>query len=305
MLSFFAISGIGVPLSLRARANRSMSSSMTLGRPPWLPLAAAACWPSRVFSRTYSRSSCAATARTANSIAPMPLGSWTPVSGPVSSSSWMPPGLQGRRQAHELGGVAGQALHLVGGEGDRLAGGGLLDVARQGEGFLELGPDFDPAADLLGEDALAVGALQGVDLDLQLLLRGRAARVADPDRGGGRLRLGGGDRRAGLPRRSGAAVGGGGDGQFLAQRGHEDEAGGVVFRGDFARSGAAGAAGRRLALVVPVALTKNPTDIPLTCDEAAGPVDVGVHQRGRRACKIEQSRLSPALLSGPVHALLF
>src|SRR5271166_702295 len=68
-----------------------MSSSMTLGRPPWLPLAAAACWPSRGFSRMYSRSSCAATARTANSIALMPLGSWTPVSGPVSSSSWMPP----------------------------------------------------------------------------------------------------------------------------------------------------------------------------------------------------------------------
>jgi hypothetical protein len=42
MLSFFAIAGIGAPLSLRARANRSMSSSMTLGRPPWLPLAAAA-----------------------------------------------------------------------------------------------------------------------------------------------------------------------------------------------------------------------------------------------------------------------
>jgi len=113
------------------------------------------------------------------------------------------------------------------------SGGGLLDVARQGEGFLELGPDFDPAADLLGEDALAVGAFQGVDLEVQLLLRGRAARVADPDRGGGRRRLGGADRRARLPRRSGAAVGGDGDGQFLAQRGHEDEAGGVVFRGDY------------------------------------------------------------------------
>jgi hypothetical protein len=98
--------------------------------------------------------------------------------------------------------------------------------------FSNSGRTFDPAADLLGEDALAVGALQGVDLDLQLLLRGRTARVADPDRGGGQLRLGGGDRRARLPRRSGAAVGGDGDGQFLAQRGHEDEAGGVVSRGD-------------------------------------------------------------------------
>jgi len=53
-----------------------------------------------------------------------------------------------------------RARHFISwGEGDRLVGGGLLDVARQGEGFLELGPDFDPAADLLGEDALAVGAL--------------------------------------------------------------------------------------------------------------------------------------------------
>ncbi|WP_374119498.1 ricin-type beta-trefoil lectin domain protein [Streptomyces sp. RKAG290] len=28
-----------------------LSSSMTFGRPPWLPLAAAVTWPSRVFSR--------------------------------------------------------------------------------------------------------------------------------------------------------------------------------------------------------------------------------------------------------------
>ena len=144
----------------------------------------------------------------------------------------------------------------MGGEGDRLIGGGLLDIARQGEGFLELGPDLDPAADLLGEDALAVGALQSVDLDPQLLLHGRAARVADPDRDGGRLRPGGGDRRARLPRRSWAAVGGDGDGQFLAQRGHQDESGGVVSRGDFARPGAAGAAGRRLALGARMALDR-------------------------------------------------
>jgi len=41
MVSFVAICGIGVPWSLRARAKISMSSSMTLGRPPWLP------WPRR------------------------------------------------------------------------------------------------------------------------------------------------------------------------------------------------------------------------------------------------------------------
>ncbi|MEV0352348.1 hypothetical protein AB0H88_41890 [Nonomuraea sp. NPDC050680] len=43
--------GTGTPLSFSARAKVSMSSSMTFGRPPWLPLAAAVTWPSRVFSR--------------------------------------------------------------------------------------------------------------------------------------------------------------------------------------------------------------------------------------------------------------
>src|SRR5260370_20313676 len=90
-----------------------------------------------------------------------------------------------------------------------MGGGGMKNVASTGEGFLGFGVDFFPAADLLGEDTLAVGALQGVDLDLQLLLRGRAARVADPDRGGGRLRLGGGDRRGRLPPRFWGAGGGG------------------------------------------------------------------------------------------------
>jgi hypothetical protein len=51
MVTFLAISGMGMPRSLSARAKTSMSSSMTLGRPPWLPRAAAVCWPSRVFSR--------------------------------------------------------------------------------------------------------------------------------------------------------------------------------------------------------------------------------------------------------------
>ncbi|MER5624130.1 hypothetical protein ACIBF6_27175 [Streptosporangium amethystogenes] len=51
MVSFFAISGTGTPLSFSATAKVSMSSSMTFGRPPWLPLEAAMTWPSRVFSR--------------------------------------------------------------------------------------------------------------------------------------------------------------------------------------------------------------------------------------------------------------
>ncbi|MFD7776464.1 hypothetical protein, partial [Streptomyces sp. NPDC059753] len=48
MVSYFAISGTGTPLSLSATAKVSMSSSMTLDRPPWLPLDAAMTWTSRV-----------------------------------------------------------------------------------------------------------------------------------------------------------------------------------------------------------------------------------------------------------------
>ena len=47
--------GTGTPLSFSATAKVSMSSSMTFGRPPWLPLDAAMTWPSRVFSRMCPR----------------------------------------------------------------------------------------------------------------------------------------------------------------------------------------------------------------------------------------------------------
>lgn len=50
-VSSFAMSGTGTALSLSAMAKVSMSSSMALGHPPWLHLAAAVTWPSRVFSR--------------------------------------------------------------------------------------------------------------------------------------------------------------------------------------------------------------------------------------------------------------
>jgi hypothetical protein len=44
----------------------------------------------------------------------------------------------------------------VDGEDDLLVGGGLLDVVRELERFLQLGPHLDAGADLLGEDALAL-----------------------------------------------------------------------------------------------------------------------------------------------------
>ncbi|OXY87390.1 hypothetical protein BEH93_13340 [Streptomyces sp. 2R] len=45
-----------------------------------------------------------------------------------------------------------------------------------------------------------------------------------------------------------APVCGDGDLQFIAERGDEDEAGGVVLRGGLAAAGAAGAAGRSVAV---------------------------------------------------------
>lgn len=86
-------------------------------------------------------------------------------------------GLQGRRQSHQSCGVAGRVLEIVDGGMTGWFRGGLLDVVGEGEGTVELGPDLDPAADLLGDDPLAPCALQGVDLDLQVLLDGGAADV--------------------------------------------------------------------------------------------------------------------------------
>ena len=96
-------------MSLRARANRSMSSSMTVGvrrgrGRPRRPR------PSRVFSRMYLRSSCAATADSeqhrAHAVGIMDVG-------PVSSSSWMrrPPRAADRPSARRR---CGQALRTHG-----------------------------------------------------------------------------------------------------------------------------------------------------------------------------------------------
>ncbi|MEE1772593.1 hypothetical protein PUR34_31670 [Streptomyces sp. JV185] len=65
-------------------------------------------------------------------------------------------------------------------------------------------------------------------------------RVPDADRA-----LGAGcghdsEYRALLPRAAGVAVGGDEDFEFLAERGDEDEAGGVVLRGGLPAAGAAG-----------------------------------------------------------------
>ncbi|WP_435889259.1 hypothetical protein [Streptosporangium canum] len=51
MVSLAAISGTGTPWARSVRAKVSMSSSITLGRPPWWPREAAICCPSRGLSR--------------------------------------------------------------------------------------------------------------------------------------------------------------------------------------------------------------------------------------------------------------
>jgi hypothetical protein len=52
-----------------------MSSVITGGRPPWLPLREAALSPSRVASRMFSRSVSAIAAKNANRMRPVPVGS--------------------------------------------------------------------------------------------------------------------------------------------------------------------------------------------------------------------------------------
>lgn len=139
-----------------------------------------------------------------------------------------------------------EALHLVDGEDDLLVRDGLLDGAGEVHRFDELGPDLDAGADLLGENRVAPGFCQGVELALEFLLGGAATGVPHPGglRGGFGCR--GVDDRAHLPRAAGAAVGGGSNFEFGAELGDEHEARGVVLRGDLAAAGAAGASGGHL-----------------------------------------------------------
>ena len=73
-------------------------------------------------------------------------------------------------QGHQLGGVAGEAFHLMHAQDHRLVRRGGFDLVGEGEGLLEFGSDLDPGADLLGEHPRAVRGRQRVELALQLLL---------------------------------------------------------------------------------------------------------------------------------------
>jgi len=97
--------------------------------------------------------------------------------------------------------------------------------------------------------------IERVELAGRLLPRGGAAGVPDPDRPGGiGRRRRGGRGRARLPRPAGLAVRRHPHLQVLAQRGHQDEARGVVLRGGLPAPGVAGAPGRGAAGRAVVAL---------------------------------------------------
>ncbi|WET82551.1 hypothetical protein P3102_15750 [Amycolatopsis sp. QT-25] len=59
--------------------------------------------------------------------------------------------LEVARERHQLGGVTRGAFQLVHGRNHRLLGRGVLDLAGQHERLIELGPDLDPAGNLLRE----------------------------------------------------------------------------------------------------------------------------------------------------------
>jgi hypothetical protein len=86
----------------------------------------------------------------------------------------------------------------------------------QRERLLQLGPDLDPGADLLGEDLVALRPAQRFELTRQFLPGGRRARVPDPDRPLSARRRDDGEGRALLPRPAGPAVGGHRYIEFLA-----------------------------------------------------------------------------------------
>lgn len=150
-----------------------------------------------------------------------------------------PGGLQTIGERHQLGGVTCGPLELVHGEEDRLSGRGRLDVAAQRERGLKLGTHLDAGGDLLGEDPGAPGGAQSHELAVEFLALGGAARVPDPDRRRGRADLCGRHRRQRLPGCAGPTSGRDGYLEEVAQRGHQDEPGGVVLGRDLPAPGAA------------------------------------------------------------------
>jgi hypothetical protein len=115
-------------------------------------------------------------------------------------------------QGCQLCGVAPQSLHLVHREDHPAVRGVGLDLPGGGERGLEVRTDPDPGADLLGKDLVAGDVLGGesVELGLEFLSEGRAARVSDADVRARGVRVDGRGRRgARPPRLAGAAVGGG------------------------------------------------------------------------------------------------
>jgi hypothetical protein len=171
IVSFFAISGTGTPLSLSARANSSMSSSMTFGRPPWLPLVAGGDRPFQgliadVVAVELGGDGEDGEEHGAHATWVVDAGEgWTPVLW-----SWLDRIITGR--------VAVQALELVDGEDDFLAGGGLLDVVRQLQRLLRLRPHLTRVEIFSKEDPLAEDTRANGDLRKRDRLRASRGSLA-------------------------------------------------------------------------------------------------------------------------------
>jgi hypothetical protein len=246
------------PFARRRRTVCSMSSVMTGGRPPCLPLRAAV--PCATSGRggahrpePFERGLADVLAlglrhRGEEREQQLPRARGVVHAGQGAGEHLQHQAVRGEviGERGEFSGVAAEPLHLVHREDDAAVRGVRLDLAGGCERILELGAHPNPGADLLAEDFVPGDAVRGerVQLRVELLAEGRAAGVADADVRAWDVRDDRGrGRGAGPPRLSRSPIGRGRHAQQFGEPGHLREPTGVVGAGDRAGARAAGRSG--------------------------------------------------------------
>ena len=154
-------------------ACRFFLSSRWRGRPPFLPRARAAARPARVRSRMMSRSNSARAPKTWKmSFPPLVVVSM------ASCKLWKPTPRSRRSVTVSMRCLSDRAEPIELPDHERIAG------PQVGQGLLQAGPLGLGPAGLVGVDLLAPRGLQGVFLEVEVLIEGRDPGVADPHRTG-------------------------------------------------------------------------------------------------------------------------